>query len=129
VVLPVIGHVGQVQAKGDGRILGEPVERGEVAGADDDGVGCNDPLGLGVFVGRPGNAGIALVPHHVILCVSPEANVGWAARVVGKILEQLHLEVVGVVIAGEGEEVRGLDAKAGKGRVQVVGGVTRGGRV
>lgn len=124
--LPVVVLVGHVQAKRDGGILGEPVEGLEVAGPNDHGVGGNGALGLRVLVRRPAKLVLGRLPDHVVLRVSTEPDVGGSTGVVCKVLQQLDGELIGGVAAGEGEEIRGLNAKAGVRRTEEVGGAAAG---
>ena len=70
VVGPVVVHVGHVQAKSDGRVLGQAVKGIHIAGADDHRVGGDGALGLGVLVRGPSVLLLARVPYHVVLGVA-----------------------------------------------------------
>lgn len=129
----VIGaFVREIKAVGDKGVFGESVEGTEVIRTNDHGVCGDDSLGGGVWVLLPAKIFIVRVVDHVVLGVSTDPDVRRRAGIVGQILQQLYGKLVGVVPAGEGEEVGGLDAEASEGRVEVVGNLgvcaTRGGR-
>ena len=129
----VVGaFVGEIEAVGDKGVFGESVEGAEVVGADDHGVCGDDALGGGIWVLLPAKVLVVGVVDHVVLGVPAQSDMGRRAGIVGQVLQQLYGKLVGVVPAGEGEEVGGLDAEASEGRVEIVGdlgvGATRGGR-
>lgn len=128
----VVALVREVQAVGDEGVLGKAVEGFKIAWADDHGVCRDDALCGGFWVLFPAKVLVAGIVDHVVLGIAAETYMGRGAGVVCEILEQLDGKLVGVVPAGKGEEIRGLDAKAGEGRVEIVrddgAGATRGGR-
>lgn len=120
----VVGaRIGHVEAVGDRRVLGKPIERLEIRWPNDHGVGWNNALGDRRIIFLPCEVIVSRIVYHVILRVAAEPDVRWFAREVSEILHQCDGKIIGLIAAGEGQEVRWLDAKAGIRRVKRSGSI------
>jgi hypothetical protein len=111
VVRVVVGHV---QSERDGRVLGEAIKGLEIGGPDDVAICGIFPLRGGFWVALGGIICHGRIVEDIVLCVPSQADVRRCARIVGEVLQQAYGKGVRFVLAREGEEIRRLDAKAGK---------------